>query len=246
MTDDKEKKTSSKNNIFVGFMNPLSFFKMEPIPGQKSEEVTMEDILGYLCSETTIPEIDNFKKSYKHISEHKNKLFIVPNENKILNKLIFPLKHAIGSYMIGNYLGTIAICGIVCEMTIIFHYETLKIKINKQDSEEAVKKLYGQSFEKLSQDRRVKFLQVMGFLRDELVEQFDIVRKCRNAYLHSLSKEHENIAPDAKKAFDATVEIVQKILGVGISPVTPGSTIMNQNVIDYLISKGLAEKGRNE
>jgi hypothetical protein len=61
-----------------------------------------------------------------------------------------------------------------------------------------------------------------------------------------LSKEHENIAPDAKKAFDATVEIVQKILGVGISPVTPGSTIMNQNVIDYLISKGLAEKGRNE
>lgn len=240
MTDDKKNNTGSKDNVFVGFLGPLSFPKMNTFPGQEPEEITNEDILKYLCSEAVIPNIDNFKKTYKHISENINKLFIVPSEYEILNKLIFPLKHAIGSYMIGNYLGTIAICGMVSEMAIIFHYDTLKIKINKQDSEDVVKKLYNSTFERLGQDRRVKFLNVLGFLSDEMVKQFDIVRNCRNEYLHSLSKKHENLAPDAKKTFDATLDIVVKILGVGIGK--PGKVVFNQNVIDYLTAKGLAQK----
>lgn len=239
MTDDKKNRIASKDNIFVGFLGPLSFPKMNPIPGQKSEEVTADDILKYLCSETVIPTIDNFTKSYEHISKNINKLFIVPSEYEILNKLVFPLKHAIGSYMVGNYLGTIAICGMVSEMAIIFHYDTLKIKLNKQDSEDVVKKLYGKTFEKIGQDRRIKFLQVMGYLNNELAEQFDIVRNCRNGYLHSLSKKHENIASDAKEAFDATLNIVVKILGVGIGE--PGKVVFNQNVIDYLTEKKLIE-----
>jgi len=188
MTENKKKQTASKDNIFVGFLGPLTFPKMSTFPGQKPEEITNEDILNYLCSETIVPSIDHYTKSYKHISENINKLFMVPSEYEILNKLIYPLKRAIGSYMVGNYLGAIAICGMVSEMAIIFHYDTLKIKINKQDSEDVVKKLYNTTFERLGQDRRVKFLNVLGFLSDEMVKQFNIVRNCRNEYLHSLSK----------------------------------------------------------
>ena len=46
MTDDEKKQTVSKDNIFVGFMGPLSFPKMNTFPGQKPEEITNEDILN--------------------------------------------------------------------------------------------------------------------------------------------------------------------------------------------------------
>jgi len=234
----------SKNNIFVGLLGPLAFPEFQNIPGQKPKEITLQDVMKNLCAENVVPEIENFKKSYEHITENINKLFIVPTEYRILNKLIYPLKSAIRSYVTGNYLSTIALCGMVAEMTIIFHYETLKIKINDRDSESIIKKLYNRSFEKLGQDQRVKFLNALGFLDDSLVKEFDIIRECRREYLHFLSKDLDDVAPDAKKAFDATLEIVVKILGLRIGE--PGKMVLNQNVIDYLESKGLVEKSNEK
>lgn len=231
----------SKDNIFVGLVGPLAFSGFRTLPGQKDKKITTEDVLKNLCAETVIPEIENFKKSYDHITENINKLFIVPTEFRILHKLIYPLKSAIRSYVTGNYLSTIALCGMVAEMAIIFQYETLKIKINGRDSEDVVKKMHGRKFEKLGQEQRVKILSALGFLDDELIEKFNIIRECRREYLHFLSKDLENVAPDAKKAFDAILDIVVKILGVRIGD-EPGKISLNQNVVDYLTSKGLVEK----
>ena len=236
--------TMSKDNIFVGLLGPLAFPEFETIPGQKPKKISIEDVIKNLCAETVVPDIENFKKNYKHITENINKLFIVPTEFRILNKLIYPLKSAIRSYVTGNYLSTIALCGMVAEMTIIFHYETLKIKFNERDAEDVVKELYNRKFEKLGQEQRIKFLHALGFLHDDLVKKFDIIRDCRREYLHFLSKDLENIAPDAKKAFDATLDIVVTILGVRIGE--PGKMVLNQNVIDYLDSKGLVKKPNNQ
>jgi len=233
----------SKDNVFVGLLGPLAFPEFQTIPGQKPKEITLQDVIKNLCAENVVPEIGNFKKSYEHITENINKLFIVPTEYRILNKLIYPLKSAIRSYVTGNYLSTIALCGMVAEMAIIFHFETLKIKINDRDAEIIVKKLYNRNFERLSQDQRVKFLDALGFLDDDVVKNSDVIRACRRDYLHFLSKDLQNVAPDAKKAFDATLEIVVKILGLRIGE--PGKMVLNQNVIDYLESKGLIEKSND-
>ncbi len=229
----------SKDNVFEGLLGPLAFPEFETIPGQKPKKITLEEVIKNLCAENVIPEISNFKKSYEHITENIHKLSIVPAEFRILNKLVYPLKSAIRSYVTGNYLSTIALCGMVAEMAIIFHYETLKIKINEKEADYVVKKLYSRKFEKLGQEQRIKFLEALGFLGLELVEKFDIVRDCRREYLHFLSKDLSNVAPDAKKAFDATLDIVIRILGVRIGD--PGKLVLNQNVIDYLRSKGLAQ-----
>ena len=234
----------SKDNVFIGKLGPLAFVDADPIPGQKPKKLTFEDILKYISSETLVPEVDNYIKSYKHVSENINKLFIAPMEASIVNKLIYPLKSAIGSYMVGNYLGTIALCGMVAEMAVIFHYDTLKIQINEKTSDQVVKKIYNRKFEKLGQEQRVNFLNALGFLKDSLVENFDIVRETRRQYLHFLSKDISGIAPDAKKAFDATLDIVVSILGLRIGE--PGKIVLNQNVIDYLNSKGLIQNSNKE
>jgi len=234
----------SKDNIFVGLVGPLAFPEFQNIPGQKPKKITLEDVIKNLCAENIVYDIENFKKNYEHITENINKLFIVPTEYRILNKLIYPLKSAIRSYVTGNYLSTIALCGMVAEMAIIFHFETLKIKINDQNAETFVKKLYNRNFEKIGQDQRVRFLNALGFLDDNAVKSFDIIRECRREYLHFLSKDLENVAPDAKKTFDATLEIVVKILGVRIGE--PGKMVLNQNIIEYLESKGLVEKSNDK
>ncbi len=247
MEDNENKSTPkvvSKDNVFVGLVGPLAFPEFNVIPGQESRKITLDDVIKNLCSETIVPEIENFKKSYEHISENIHKLFIVPTEFRILNKLVYPLKSAIRGYVTGNYLSTIALCGMVAEMAIIFHYETLKIKINERDAEDVVKKLFGRKFEKLGQESRIRFLQALGFLDDELVKNFNTIRDCRREYLHFLSKDIANIAPDAKKAFDSALDIVIKILGVRIGE--PGKIILNQNIVDYLNSKGLSEKSNSK
>ncbi|MGI0040678.1 MAG: hypothetical protein ACRD94_01795, partial [Nitrosopumilaceae archaeon] len=121
----------SKDISLIASVNPLIFIDADdrfhfgnPI------KLTAESVLRYICSETFIPEMDNIKKSYAWITEKATRLFVVPAEFKILQKMIHPLKNAIGSYMLGNALETIALCGTVTEMITIFLFEISELTLD--------------------------------------------------------------------------------------------------------------------
>jgi hypothetical protein len=151
-----------------------------------------------------------------HAISGLNESPIVPAEKHILEKLIWPLKQAKASYMLGNSLGTIALCGMVAEMVTVLIYEMSSIAFNKKVmAEKDQRNLFGDTFEKLGQDRRVNVLVFHGSVDAEMKSWIDTVRGKRKHYLHFYSQEHTSIDQDAVEVFNATVQLVGRVIGPG-------------------------------
>ena len=230
------------NSRIIASINPLVFIEADDRFkfGKAKRNMTSDTVLKYLASETFIPEMDNIKKNYDWIAKDATRLFVVPAEYKILEKMVRPLKNAIGAYIIGNSLDTISLCGTVSEMIAIFLFEINELSMDGRPlSNEKELKKHLDRFEKLGQYERVKKLLKFGLIDEEIRSKFDSVRKIRKEYLHRLSKKNDNIAPDAKESFDVTLDIFLKITGLSVKD---GMAILNQKIIDYLDKKNLVEK----
>jgi hypothetical protein len=156
-----------------------------------------------------------------------------------LEKLIWPLRHAKASYTVGNYLGTMSLCGMVSEMIAILLFEMSKFRINEKpmtDDDQAA--LFGSSFEKLSQERRVKVLKAYSIIDQEIANAFDLIRTKRRRYLHFWSQDHESLSTDAVAVFDATVQIAVKVIGQDIRD---GQILLNPAFLNYLKRSGAFE-----
>ncbi len=167
------------------------------------------------------------------------------DEPRILDRMIWPLRYAKTCYIIGNYTGTIALCGMVAEMVAILTFEMSEIKLNNQQiTAEDQTKLFGSTFEKLGQYKRINVLEGFRVIREELKQQFETIRQIRNKYLHFWSKESENIEEDARKAFGSAVHLVAKTIGQGI--VDSRMLKLNPAFEKYLDKQGLIQTHTNE
>jgi len=98
-------------------LNPLAFLEVdEPWASALKRDITPEALISYLCSLDITSDIPSIVSRYKEISTEPQRLFAAPNEERIIRKLVIPLHSAKASYALGNYLGTIALCGMVAEM----------------------------------------------------------------------------------------------------------------------------------
>src|SRR5690242_15308257 len=95
------------------FVNPLAFLEVdEPWAGVFKKDVTAEHVLGFLCAPGTPSDVPSVVRRYKEISvEAEDRIFVAPAIPAILQKLIWPLRYAKGAYSLGDYVGTIALCG---------------------------------------------------------------------------------------------------------------------------------------
>ena len=101
-------------------VNPLAFPPHWLKKLKKEQKITEKDILEYVTGKTSIPEVKDYVKRYEQLEKNIDRLFAVPAETQIDTKLIQPLRHAAASFMLGNFLDTIAMCGFVSEMLTIF------------------------------------------------------------------------------------------------------------------------------
>jgi len=219
-------------------LNPLNFIEVdEPWASIGTREITLETILSFICTPGIGSERDILISRYKEISIEKPRLFAAPNEQRILDKLIWPLRHAKAAYMVGNYLGTIALCGMVAEMVAILLFEISNFRLNnKPMSEQDQSGVFGSEFEKLGQDRRVKILNAYGIINDQLKKAFDMIRTKRKRYLHIWSQDHDRLPADAIEAFNAAVLIVVSAIGQDLQE---GRLMLNPKLIQYLDQKGI-------
>ncbi len=229
-----------EEKLFKGMINPLAFIEVDdPWASAHPTEVSSDVILNYMCP-TTSPDLDNLIKRYKEISVENPRLNIVPAEDRILEKLVWPLKHAKASYVVGNHLGTISLCGMVAEMVAILYFDISNIMIGKKKLDEEKQKLmFGCSFEKLGQDKRIKILKVYKIINQETANNFDTIRIKRKKYLHLWSQDHEGLSTDAIKVFKATASIVAEIIGQGITK--SGCFKLNPKIVNYLKKTGVFE-----
>ncbi|MFQ5965627.1 MAG: hypothetical protein ACE5KZ_15235 [Candidatus Scalinduaceae bacterium] len=142
--------------------------------------------------------------------------------------------------MIGNYLGTISLCGMVAEMVAILLFEICDFKLNnKSMNEHDQKSLFGSTFEKLGQDRRVQVLYAYSIINDEIKKSFDLIRNKRKKYLHLWSQDHRTLSKDAIEVYHATVSIVVRAIGQDIKE---GKIALNPSLVKYLEKRGIVEQ----
>lgn len=232
----------AENRFFKAYLNPLIFFEADEdwTASLNDKELSSEAILRFICAPETSSDLESIVERYREISRDTTRLSVAPAEPNILEKLVWPLRHAKSCYMAGNYLGAIALCGMVAEMIAILIFEISNISVNGKSLDKQTQEyMFGSSFENLGQDRRVRVLRAMvEGIDDEMKSWFDIIRTKRKKYLHLFSQDHTQIAPDAREVFDSAVKIVVKIIGQNAKD---GVILLNPDLIKYLEQKGIME-----
>lgn len=201
-----------------------------------NENPTLESVINFSCTPGIGNDLDSIISRYKEINIEKPRLVAAPAEERILDKLIWPLRHAKSGYMLGNFLGTIALCGMVAEMVAILIFEISDFKLNnKSMSAKDQEALFGRKFEDLGQNRRVKVLHVYDIIDKNMKDKFETIRDIRNKYLHLWSKDHNLLPKDAIKCFKAAIEISVFVIGQNIDN---GKLLLNPSLVHYLDKTG--------
>jgi hypothetical protein len=219
------------------YINPLAFTEVDEPWAPAHSLPTAMSVLEYLCAPGTASTVSAIVERYREISCEERRLFAVPMDEQVLQKLVWPLRHAKGCYAVGNYLGTIALCGVVAEMVAILLFEMADMTINGRSmTAEDAESLFGATFERLGQERRVKVLSAYGVIDLATKEAFSAIRLARRRYLHLLSKDHQELPADAVKAFNAATSLVVTATGLSVQD---GRIAVSAAFVRYL------QKGRS-
>ena len=217
------------------FMNPLTFLPVDdPI---SSWPLTSESILQYLCPEGTPWQPEQIAERYRQVTEQSGRLIAAPAEPRILERLVWPLRHAKGCYMLANYVGTIALAGMVSEMVVMLIFELGDVKLNSQPiDKKGQAALYGSEFEKLGQERRIKILAAHRLIDDPTAKDLNEIRFTRRRYLHLWSEEHSDLPEDASRCYGAALLLVVRLLNPQI---IDGRVSINPSLMRYLQQRGI-------
>jgi hypothetical protein len=219
--------------LINALVNPLAFLEVdEPWAGIKKEDVRPEHILKFLCAPGDFKAFADLVERYKKVSVENPRLFAAPAEKRLLERLIWPLRYAKGSFMVGNFLGSISLCGMVAEMAAVLLFDVSRVQLNKAPlDEDKQKALFGSTFERLGQERRVEILTAYGMIDQALKAAFDLIRTKRRRYLHLWSADHVALEQDAVECFKSAVLIVVSALGLSVQD---GKLILRQGILEYL------------
>ena len=203
--------------LMAGFVNPLAFIEVEePWITAHPVAVTDEHLRAYLCQPGLGHSLEEIVNRYKTISvEQNDRISIAPPG--ILERLVWPLRHAKASYALGNSVGSIALCGLASEMTALLIFETYdEYRGHTGMSHKFLQHFKAGAFEKLSQAQRTQVLLELGWIDRASKERFDNVRRVRRKYLHLFSTTFKDLEQDAVNAFLDTVKNVREALGLDV------------------------------
>lgn len=206
-------------------INPL---KMRAGSGPPTET----EILSFLVTPGVEPDPVSVAARYQEIDSVEPNLFAPPADDRILGQLIWPLRHAKASYIVGNYLSTIALGGFVAEMATILIFELIERTFNNRSMTENDEKcLFGNSFEGLEQRRRIDILRTYG-LPEEVTCALGRIRGTRRRHLHLARQlNREELARDARAIFKDAVYVVAAAIGQNVQD---GKLLLTPQMMRYL------------
>jgi hypothetical protein len=218
------------------FVNPLQLLEVdEPWASMSPKPPTADDIFKFMCTPGVPSDLDSLTARYKEISQEKARLFAVPDDQRILEKLVWPLRHAKASYVVGNFLSTIALCGAVAEMMALFLFEISVLEgIEVKDSTGSA--VMSKAFERERQVDRLKILLANNLIGADLKTDFDLIRTTRRKYQHLWSQDHASLQADSLAVFISTVAVVVGSLGLSMNA---GKVVLKPAVLKYLQKQGL-------
>lgn len=211
---------------FRTFLNPSKLFEWEP--GYRApnlpEDPSPERLLRFLCPLDVPSDMSAFRKRYIEVSEKDEGLHLTLEEPELKENLFGPLRQAKMNYVIGNYVGSVALCGIVAEkLAILVHAMSTPSRVEREE------------FEELPQAKRIKKLKQAGYIGEQAVKDYGDIRAARRSYLH-----HWNIPEErtAKRAVQAYASATRLVLGVMDVQLINGNVRLNPDLRRYLEDRG--------
>ncbi|MFN7956699.1 MAG: hypothetical protein U0704_15735, partial [Candidatus Eisenbacteria bacterium] len=185
-------------------------------------------------------DLSRFIAAYRAITaaETETPLRIVPHEERIIGRLVLPLRRAKAAFVLGDYLGVVALGGIVAEMAAMLLYELADLGLD--DQQQAL--TFGRSFVNLGQERRVEVLKVRGLLDERQLQWFGSIRGIRRKDLHFLD-EPAPTETEALTVYRAALGLVATTIG---TPPTESSFGLSDQVMALLRRKGLVWNPEDE
>ena len=220
-------------------INPLAFLKLDLPSAPDSPDLPNEqDVLEFVCSPGVPADAASMASRYREVASEPVRLIAAPAERRILDKLVWPLRHAKASYMVGNYLAVIALAEMVAEMVAILRWDIAEVSMNGQPmTSEIQKAMFGnRTFERLGQEQSINVLEACGLIDGAAKGRFETIRKIRNRHLHLWSQDHHSLPGDAVKSYHAAVALVATIIGQDFSD---GKIVIGQELVKYLEREGV-------
>ena len=181
-------------------------------------------LLRAFCS-SHAPSDTYCKKRYVEISEFDEQLQFFIEEQGLMENVFGPLRQAKTNYILGNYVGSIALCGIVAEKMAILIY-----RMNKPNSTKL------EDFDKeYSQAKRIRVLQEESLIEDNSAEDFDYIREARRSFLHHWLTPEEGTAEQTLRAYAAAIRLVLVVVDYKN---VDGRLILNSKFMKFLDDRG--------
>lgn len=217
--------------LITAFINPLQMLELdEPWADRLNTALTAETFLKFLCVPGVAADPTSLATRYRQISIERTRLFAPPNEPTIMERLVWPLRHAKAAYVVGNYLATIALGGVVAEMTALLLWDVFGSPQLEQ-SKKVSKELWRSSFETADQARRIKALRAANLITSEEQHAYSRIRVARREHMHLWAPPTNPIETTAVAVFDDAVYLVSTGLGLGIKE---GVLMMKQEIMNYV------------
>lgn len=228
MADDDE--------LVDGWVNPLLFLSLDPLfqkAAGKTDEVDARALLSDLTRNLGSDWAAEITERHKEIARFDRLFPVVPVDDVILNRIVWPLRAAKQGYLLGDDLACIALSGCVGEMVACLTFEFLGLRIGQAKLTPRLQaELFGGTFEKLSQSRRGKVLHALGAWIDDQAETARALTEIRNKYLHRLSADVTDIRQKALKAYELATGLAAGVAAFRIGD--QGTLVVEEKLRRYL------------
>lgn len=171
---------------------------------------------------------------YRYLETTNSNLYmgIVPHTDTIADRLIDPLTCAKREYCLGEYISTIALCGIVGEMIALMIWKMNDVKLNtKQIDDKSEINIFGKSFEELDQYRRINILFEFKFITEKQRKLLDELRIIRTPHLHRWKKGEIDLKANALKAYSISFSLFKEIANISY---TADKVTMNPLLLNFI------------
>ena len=220
--------------VLRAYVNPLNIAWLEE---QLPENVSHEPgdvalaLLGDMIADRST-SLECLRKRYGEVSALADQPQIVPGHPSLMNHVIRPLVEAKQCYVLAMPVACIAQAGLVGEMVALWRFRMVEPKIDKRALDTTVQKLvFGREFDKLGQDQRVKVLQVVDNVEQEVVDAFTQLRSIRRRYMHFMMEEETDKDADARQALKYANQLVIKTLNASYRD---GRLVLPPKVMRYI------------
>lgn len=204
------------------------------------EKIDLAMLVSDLCqdSQSSTDAIEAIVKRYNKLSTKDLSIFFVPAEKLILKKVIWQLKFAKQAFCLADFIGCIALCGMVCEMAIIFIYDCIAIELDINRFKAKYKKIFvNREYEKWGQKKRINKLRELGAISGERTKDAHTIRKIRRLYLHFLSQDYTKLEEDVYKTYKAAFRVIKSLVELPLGK--SGGLAIPIHLKPYLESRGV-------